>query len=452
MSRSFLLAASVVLAVTVAGCFGAAHQQPQKPPEVTVRTATLDLTPGIKVLARNTLPDGFVPLADYPPMWLQGGKEIGVVGVRSQRTVIVGFSGPGWRDARVIAEDGGPGLRDGGIMDIAPSPDGMALALAVANSKEKRIDLVVRDLIATGEGGAHSAANFEGSFESARVGWLDRLTIGLALRASQRAPALQPTSVDGKTIAISSPGLYVIGIKGTVTEEWVNLGCPLSRLSWAPDGRYAVGEGDAVAPPVLIDRNGPSCRPLNGNRPIHVLDWSPDGKSFLYAGQGQTGETAAYRYDLATGTARLVAVASDAAMFTASGNVLALGSSRLTLQQVESMPNTPARAELAFLDAKQQQTAIVSLGFDTTPAMLSASTMAYSRASHSAAIATFGATPAGLSRKIIVFRLADGNAFLVAFGPARGPVLTSWSPKGQYLAIADGDAAASTLTVLEPPR
>jgi len=45
----------------------------------------------------------------------------------------------------------------------------------------------------------------------------------------------------------------------------------------------------------------------------------------------------------------------------------------------------------------------------------------------------------------------DKNAFVIAFGPARAPVMMNWSPHGRYLAIEDGDAAESALTIVSPP-
>ncbi len=87
--------------------------------------------------ARRACPMASLPPPDYPPMWLQAGKEVAVVGTRNGHAVIMGYGGLGYRTARVIAEDGGIGAPDGSIVDLAASPDGMVLALAVANPKGK---------------------------------------------------------------------------------------------------------------------------------------------------------------------------------------------------------------------------------------------------------------------------------------------------------------------------
>jgi hypothetical protein len=55
-------------------------------------------------------------------------------------------------------------------------------------------------------------------------------------------------------------------------------------------------------------------------------------------------------------------------------------------------------------------------------------------------------------RKIVVYSVASKRAFLVAFGLARGAIAMSWSPRGRYLAIADGDGTAAALTIMSPPR
>jgi len=78
--------------------------------------------------------------------------------------------------------------------------------------------------------------------------------------------------------------------------------------------------------------------------------------------------------------------------------------------------------------------------------------MTYTRATDTAAIATFSPTTSGPLRKIVIYSVAARHAFLVAFGPVRGVVAMSWSPRGRYLAIADGDGSAAALTIMSPPR
>lgn len=453
MVKSLSIGAAAMLALTLAACSARHPQQHHLPlPTATVRTATMDVTPGLKLLARIELPDGFTPAPFYPPMWLQTGKEVGVAGLVKGKSIIMGYGGPAWRTERVIAADGGPGAGDGHIVDVSPSPDGMALALAVEHPAEKRLDVVVRDLISAGNG--HPVSSFDGEFDGASIGWVDQFTIALALRAHEEAPG--SATADGEASPApkgrASSGLYIIAINGMVTADFLKMKCKLSRLSWSPIGDFAVGAGDADTPPVLIDRIKGTCEQLNAHPPIRMLDWSHDGKSFLYEETNLKGETAAYRYDIPTHSGRLVAVSSGAVAFMPNGDVLALGNTGLNLERIRARPDTSTLAQLALIDAKDSEVDVQSLGFNETPEMLAQSTMTYSKASNSAALATFGLTPAGPLRRVLTYTAADRNAFLIAFGPPRGPVLMNWSPRGQYLAIVDGDGVESALTILSPPR
>ncbi len=450
MVRSFPAVIALGIVLLLGGC-SLFRKGPAKPalPAATVRTATMDVTPGIKVLSSLRLPPGFVPLPGRAPMWLQEGTELVIVGARDGRTEIYGYSGPGWKTERLIAADGGPGAKNGVIVDVAASQNGMSLAYAVYNAKEKRLYVVVRDLIATG--GGHPVADFDGDFASASVGWLNPVTITLALR-DKPAPAVpppSPTVSQDKSHAPSKPGLYVIGINGIVTAELETVKCPLSSLVWGPHSFYAVGQGDAGAPPIVLDRHGPSCRQIFASGPIRVLDWSPDGNSFLYAQRGADGVETTYRYWIARHTATLAVLSSEAAAFTAAGEVLALGNSSLTFQQASRFPNRPLRAELALAHAKGGLD-VVSLGFNTTPALLAQSAMTYSLKSNRAAMDTFLPTTSGVFRRIISYSVATQSAFVIAYGAALGPVEMSWSPLGQYLALVDGVGAQSVLTIVEP--
>ncbi|HVN27985.1 MAG TPA: hypothetical protein VMT64_05835, partial [Candidatus Binataceae bacterium] len=305
----------------------------QKPlPTETVRTATMNITPGIEVLAHLALPNGFVPAAQYPPMWLQNGTEVAVAGTRDGHTTIMGYAGVGYRTERVIAEDGGLGASDGRIVDVAASPDGMVLALAVAKPTDKRFDVVAREVIS--QGAASPISSFDGEFDSAGLGWVDNFTILVALRSHPANPqsprddeAVQPAP---EQAPVSSGGLYIINESGVVTTGYMKLNCKMSRLSWSPDGNAGAGFGDANAPAVLIDRAKGSCRMINAGAPIRVLDWAHDSKAFLFQ-DVRSPASGAYRYDLQSSTARLVAIASGAAAFVGNDQILALGDRGLTL-------------------------------------------------------------------------------------------------------------------------
>ena len=121
----------------------------------------MDLTPGIMVNALVETPPGFTPIVGQPPLWLQGGKELALAGTLQGRTEVLGFNGAGgYKKARLVAADGGPGAPNGKIVGLAASPDG--LTLAVAEAEPGRIEIVLRYVIS--DGGQNSVATFDGNF------------------------------------------------------------------------------------------------------------------------------------------------------------------------------------------------------------------------------------------------------------------------------------------------
>jgi len=48
------------------------------------------------------MPNGFAPIAGHPPMWLQNGAEIGVIGTENGHTIVYGLGGSGWRTGRIL--------------------------------------------------------------------------------------------------------------------------------------------------------------------------------------------------------------------------------------------------------------------------------------------------------------------------------------------------------------
>lgn len=472
MARSFLFSVALLVAIAAGACSSSTAQQQKPLPEATVRTATMDITPGITVLARIRMPDGFVPIPDRPPMWLEDGKEIAVAGIQNDHTVILGFSGPGWETARVIAEDGGVSGKDARIVDAAATADGMQLALATFDPAARQAAVVVRDLISGGEG--HPIATFDGDFDAISIAWVSRFTIALALRARKPDPAAQPPNsrageeTPPQSAAPSEPGpaeasapekapkpppaaegLYLIGTSGTVLAELVKLDCKLSALAWDPKGTFAVGLGDSIAPSIVIDRERAKCQQLVTRAPIRVLGWARDGTSFLYSEIEQNGQPATFTYDMAQHSSRLVAVSSGAAAFV-DHKVLALGNAKLSFARVEQFPQNPVHAELALVDPLGAQIDVQALGFNSTPAMFAQSTMTFARRTSAAAIVAFSPAAGGAMRKIVTYSVPNKSAFMVAFGPAVGALSISWSPRGSYLAIADGAGAESALTVIKP--
>src|SRR5260370_15011225 len=157
MFRSFLI---LILAFALCACSTTVDAPKPKPPFVA-RSETLEITNGIKVLSTVEMPNGFAPIAGQPPMWLQNGAEIGVVGTENGRTIVYGLGGAGWRTGRILAAETGPrAVEAGTIVDVAASPDGLTLATAIVSPDGNRLDVITRDLIATGAGNV--IASFDG--------------------------------------------------------------------------------------------------------------------------------------------------------------------------------------------------------------------------------------------------------------------------------------------------
>ena len=126
-------------------------------------------------------------LRTRPPIWLQNGEEIGVVGTQAGHTIMYGLGGAAWRTGRILAAETGPAAAEQGtIADLAASPNGLTLATAMVAPGGNRVDVIIRDLIATGAGNV--IASFNGQYDSISMNWLNNATIALALRRHPEPP------------------------------------------------------------------------------------------------------------------------------------------------------------------------------------------------------------------------------------------------------------------------
>ncbi len=431
----------------------AAANQPPKASPIAPKehTATLEVATGAKIVARTVLPEGFAPTPPIAPIWLQNGSQLALVGAKSDRTFVVAFDAATLENPRIIATDFGPATPGGAIVGVAASPDGMTLAMAVAEPGNNQLELVLHDVIAQGAGSR--VASFPGQFDAVSMSWLDSHTIALAMRGTTlRPPATAGPLPAGAPPAKPSPdngGLFMVETTGLGAVKQLKIKCPLSHLSWSPNGRFAIGDGDPQTPPILIDRPKNFCAVLHSKEPITVLGWSPQSESFLYS-TASARTIGTFRYDLATGTSALIAVASTAAAFTSSGKVLALGNQDLSWRRVAEAPGAPVISELAMFEPQVGEVRIVPLGIRTLPALLVASRMVYTTVTDSAAIDILSPGRPGPLRELIAYLIPPRTAFLLASGPARGDVLMSWSPDGKDVAVLDGDAKTSVLTIFSP--
>jgi hypothetical protein len=462
MPRSVLI---LILALTIVSVASCSNTTPKPgPPPFLARSTTLAVTNGIKVLTNVAMPNGFAPIPSRAPIWMQGGEEIGVVGTQDGHTIMYGLGGAGWRTGRILAAESGPAAaEEGTIADVAVSPNGLTLATAMVTPDGNRVDLIIRDLIASGSGSA--IANFNGRFDSISISWINDATIALALRqhptppdesvVSNEPPKFDPDQPDVQPPPSLSNGLQLVVITGAGSVLPMKLSCPMSRLSWSAHGVYAIGQGDAGAPPVIIDRRASTCTRFHVPQPIRVLDWdTADEGSFLYVGPDPTRHTiGVFKYNIATGAEHLMGVSTGAASFAAGSDTLTLGNRELTFARAIDRPEDPVVAQVAVAQADLTEVDVKSLGFDTWPDMLAQSTMAYSKGADEAAMQVYAPSKPVPWRKIVTYSLRYDSGFLLAEGPAQGVVTMSWSLKGRWLAFLDGDATAGTvMSVLEPPR
>jgi hypothetical protein len=464
MPRSVLIRILAFTFVSVASCSTSTPAPKPGPPPFVARSTTLAVTNGIKVLTNVAMPQGFAPIPSRPPIWMQNGEEIGVVGTQGGHTIMYGLGGAAWRTGRILAAETGPAAAEQGtIADLAVSPNGLTLATAMVAPGGDRVDVIIRDLIASGSGSP--IEEFNGRYDSISLSWLNDSTIALALRlhpgepadseVNQEPPKPDRDQPDAQPPPTISDGLQLIVITGAGSVAPLKLSCPMSPLSWSTHGVYAVGQGDAGAPPVIIDRRATTCARFHVRQPIQVLAWDKDDEgSFLYVGPDPTKHTVGvYKYDIATGDEHLIGISTGAASFAAGSATVTLGNRDLTFARAIEHPETPVVAQVAVAESEQGKVDLKSLGFETWPTMLAQSSMAYSKGADEAAMQVYAPSLPVPWRKIVTYSLHYDSAFLLAEGPAQGTVTMSWSLRGRWLAFLDGDSTAGTvMTVLEPPR
>jgi hypothetical protein len=448
MRNRTILATPLLLLLVGCSLFKSKPSAPPPHPFQLGATATLGITTGIPVIASTELPRGFVPNAAVPPMWLAEDLGIAIAGLLNGKGMVLGLSGPKLSHVTVIASDQGPGASAGIIQDAAASPDGMELALAVAEPGNNRLNLMLIDSISNGE--SHSVASFDGDYDVVSMNWIDRDTLAVLIY-----PSAPPTQIAANvdTVGAQSGGLYVIGITGLGSIAHLDrIPCRLGPLSFSPNRRFAASAGGGGAAPAVVDLQNQTCAQIRAAAPVNLLGWAPDSSAFLYGAANDQGNVSTFRYTLAIGRSTLVAVSSKSVAYASDGTIVAMGDAALSWKRVAQAPTAPVKAEIALVNPQTAQITINSLGFQTPPAMFARSTMVFTTASDSAAIDTFVPTNQGPVRELIDYSYPARSAFVLASGPARGPLSMSWSPNGLALAIVDGDASRAMLTVMVPPR
>ena len=420
----------------------------------TGHTATLDLASGVGVEGQTVLPPGFVPDTEVAPMWLNNAGIVAVAGHVGPRTELIGFARADLRKAQLIVADSPP-PQPSRIVALAPSPDGTMVAVVRFLPITHRTELIISTLISSGS--AYRAAALEGDFDMVSLAWLGPNTVAFAPRRAVTgvgagAPEINPPTppVGAQTLA-ANDDIYVVNLSGTGPSVKLSIDCTLSALSWSPDGRFAVGQGDSRSNPVLIDRDNGSCRQLGVGGPIHVLGWFQ--KRFLYSALNPVNRIpAVFYYDAEAGHGGLVAVSSMAAAWSSAGTAVALGSQQVTWRSALQAPDTPVPADVATLSLAPYYVNVKSLGVQTVPPLLVQSTMDYTAATDTAAVGLYAPGPVAPTRWMFLYSVPAGVVVPLGSGKAGGPISTSWSPDGTALAIVDGNNRLWALTIIRQPR
>ncbi|HEX4211460.1 MAG TPA: hypothetical protein VHY56_13770 [Candidatus Binataceae bacterium] len=447
--RRSVQAILVVLALMAAAC---AARKPPKLPPFEAHAATLGITRGIKVAAFAQLPDGFIPAAGVPPMWLRQGLEVGVVGTANGQSTILGLSGPGLIHGRVLAADGGPAAPGGKLVDAAPNHDGTLLATMVAESAAPRLNVYLRTMNDGDDG--HVIASFDGIYDRATLAWLGKHILTIALHAgAQPSPASSETAPENETMAVPANGIYVMDVAAPQTLMHLDgVDCPVARLTVAPDARLAVSEGDNGVPPAIFDLKGHTCRSLGLATPIKPLEWATDASSFLFAAPGPGGAVGVFRYVIASAAISTIAISSKSAAIASDGTIVAIGNRELTWQLAASDPNHSIKTEVALINPASGEIKMNPLGYNTTPLLLAESSITYTQSADYAAIDALMPGPDGPQRQLIEYAARSRSAFVFGRGPADQPIGMSWSPNGAVLAAVTVGPSSSVITVFIPPQ
>ena len=108
-------------------------------------------------------------------------RRLASSGPRRGTRLCMAWAARAWRTGRILAAETGPAAaEEGTIADLAASPNGLTLATAMVAPGGNRVDVIIRDLIATGAGNV--IASFNGRYDSISMNWLNNATIALALR------------------------------------------------------------------------------------------------------------------------------------------------------------------------------------------------------------------------------------------------------------------------------
>jgi hypothetical protein len=391
-----------------------------------------------------SLPAGFAADPSYAPVWLQQDAEIGVAGNADGKSVMIGLSGPDYRNQRILAEDLGPGAPHGKLLDVAASPDGLALASVVTEPAQNRVEVMLRNML--GAGDSYSLATIDGAFENAQLTWIDAFTLVLVLRS------VLPNVPGALGIESSRSGFYVINANNPPgIRQLRGITCRGRQLSFSPSEHMAVSAGDFDEPVVLINLDNETCRTLGVPQPFQVLAWAPDSSALLYSTLGKNSLPGIFQYDIAGESNSVVAISSGSAAYASDGTIIALGNESLAWTQAAASPDKPVNLQVSLRRAGGQEININPIGVATTATLLARSRMIFSRVSDRGLIDVVALSGDGPRRELIEYSYRSRATFGLADCLLDAPLAISWSPDGNLIAVLDSGARPNLLTVIAPP-
>jgi hypothetical protein len=443
MRRSWLFSITVVVFAALGGCAGHKARRPPAAP-VTQMHGSLAVASGV-VAHSVVLPAYFTADLSYSPVWMRQGDEVGVAGTAGGRSVMIGLSGPGFTNQRILAADFGGPATPGKLLDAAPSPDGFALATVLTQPAHDQIVVELRNLL--GPDNTYPLGEIEGDFQAAQLAWIDPFTLMLALQS------VPPESAGAQVVESKRSGLFVISAGDPPgLRPLARLACEPLQLSFSPNGRMAVAAGSDTSAAALINLDDASCRTLDLHQPIHVLAWAPDSSAFLFVAIGENGVPGVFRYDVSSGHSVVVAIASGAAAYASDRTIVALGNSGLTWRRAAESPDRSLNLEAALWQPGTQEITITTLGVATTARLLTQSRIFFSRATDTGVIDIVVRAGEGLKRELLEYSYPKRRAFPLANVIVDAPLAIGWSPDGTAIAVVDRGVQPNLLTLIRPLR